>query len=393
MNSTRVNKPGLIAFFTRPLLRAASKELRASQRELNLLRNLLDALPVGLHTLSHDGIILDVNSTEAEMLGYKKSEMLGKSFLDFIPPEQREEAWGRFKQKLRGERVEKITHRICTRKDGGQIFVTSEDKLAQDEHGDTTGITTVLIDITEFKQMQSKVVQLETFSQIAEGIAHHFNNLLAVILMATDLLKTVIAADSPAQDKLRIITESCMKGRRFIDILNAYKYHPLPVIVAMFDPKNAIVAAVQFLNPALAERKINVFQQFTHTCGAKAVAGELTKAVSNLCNNALQALPSGGSIYLKTEDVIITEEKLTATGACLLPGKYILLTVEDNGEGIPEAIQPKIFDPFFSTDPSHLGLGLFQVRHIIESWGGEITFESQSGKGTKFKVYLPAVER
>lgn len=369
-------------------------------REIRLERS-FDLVPVGLHILSKEGIILRVNSTEAKMLGYPKRELVGRSFLDFIDPEQREEAWQRFQQKLRGIKVPKKVDRTYLRKDRRHIFVTSEDRLLKNERKEKR-VLTALIDITELRELQEQLSELERselLRSLAAGYSHEFNNLLQVISAAVRLisnrLKALGLSDPVADEMLPIIADSCRKGAELNRRILCYARKTTEQVPeAKFDLNEAVSEAATFFEKTLNNKGIAVGRSLEKGV-ITGNPGEIHSAVLNLLLNARDAiLPDRqGEIRIGVKGVTLQKGLRVEGGRVLRPGKYVKLSISDNGSGIPKEIRKKIFEPFFSTKypaADNSGLGLAVVLGIVTRHKGGITLESQEGKGTTFHLYFPA---
>jgi PAS domain S-box-containing protein len=368
----------------------------------------LDRVPVGIHILSPEGIIKGVNATEARLLGYKKSEMIGRSFLDFIPEPQRGEAWERFQQKLRGKKVEKVVDRTYLTKDGKNIFVTSEDQILRSKGRKAAGVITALIDITELMQLRDQIEKLRRMQDIlglAAGFSHEFNNILACIQGAAILLGGAVPLNSEqGAEMLGVIRTECQRG---VDLNRRIQFAARNGAVpnSIFRLDREVAEAVKIFEATLlGQRPIEVEKELQEI-EMLGNPGEIHSVILNLLLNARNAIGGPGKIRIRLQEVSLSEAVVAQAGIKLEKGEYIEIMVADNGRGIPGEIRDKIFDPFFSTgNPAeNSGLGLPVVWGVVNRHGGGILLESppalpagrhggeagEEGKGTAFRLLFP----
>ncbi|MDD5382652.1 MAG: ATP-binding protein [Candidatus Margulisbacteria bacterium] len=383
---------------TRVLAPLKTVKSKATLSAAELSKN-FDTVPVGLHILSSRGIILRVNATEAAMLGYPIKALVGRSFLDFIAPEQRDDAWQRFQQKLRGVKVEKKVDRTYLTKDGRRIFVTSEDRVLK---GKDRRILTALIDITELKALHEQLGELQRSREIGElaaGFSHEFNNLLSAILNATTVIaKMLSSADFTSPDSaalLDIIKDCCLRGAQLNQGLICFARNTA-------DPFSGHETSLG----SIVREAVTLFEITLNTTGVTVECAledgvvhgneaELNSAVLNLLINARDAIPRSrpGAVRVELKKVQLRKKMKAAQGNVLAPGEYLRLSVSDNGNGIPKEIRGKVFTPFFSTkDPvAHHGLGLSMIYGILIRHKGGITLETKEDVGTTFNLFIPSV--
>jgi signal transduction histidine kinase len=221
--------------------------------------------------------------------------------------------------------------------------------------------------------------RLELIGRLASGIAHDFNNLLTVVLTLADLVRNSLPPDHATQDDLRRITYAGEQAANLAHQLLAFskQRRPTPqrinvnrVAARALELLRATLPRAIHIEPALADADLFV----------QADEMQLQQALMNLCLNARDAMPHGGRLRVRTEDV---------PGDGQATAGWVHLSVEDNGEGIPEELQGRIFDAFFSTRERGTGLGLAMVRQIVEGFGGRVEVSSRPGEGARFDVWLP----
>ncbi len=232
--------------------------------------------------------------------------------------------------------------------------------------------------------------KMEAVGRLAGGIAHDFNNLLTGIIGYSSLLYERLAGDELAIQQVLEIKTAGERAASLTQQLLAFSRRQVlqPRVLIL----NAIVADFDRMLRRLVGERIKV----TLDCEpdlwqVRADPGEIGRALMNLCLNARDAMPEGGTLTIQTANVTLTEAD--ARSQELSPGRYVLMAVHDTGVGIDAEVRAHIFEPFFTTKETGkgTGLGLATVLGIVEQSGGAIRCESQPGEGTAFKVFLPAV--
>lgn len=276
-------------------------------------------------------------------------------------------------------------------KDSRQLIVDVRWTLVRDEHRQPKSILSINTDITERKALEEKFLRaqrMESIGVLAGGIAHDLNNVLAPILVCIELLKD--SADARSIELLNTLETSVERGaglvRQVLSFARGVEGKRLTVDLAH------LVREVHRIIKETFPKSIAV--HVSDTPGVWAVSGdptELHQVLLNLCVNARDAMPKGGKLTISLENVTLDETFASATSGAK-PGRYVLLIVSDNGEGIPAAIRERIFEPFFTTKEvgKGTGLGLSTTLGLVQSHGGFINVYSEEGKGTRFKVFLPA---
>jgi two-component system, cell cycle sensor histidine kinase and response regulator CckA len=281
-------------------------------------------------------------------------------------------------------------------KDGRELLVESRWTLVRNESGQPKSFLVVNTDITEKKQLEQQAFRtqrLESLGTLASGIAHDLNNILTPILATAQLLPlTLPSLDKQNQNLLKILNDSASRGASLVQQI---------LFFARGAEGNRITLQVAHL---LKEIRELVSQTFPKSVDVQvyipeglwmitADATQLHQVLMNLCINARDAMPNGGVLTLFTENLRIDEQyaqmELEAKA-----GPYLVMTISDTGTGISQKIVNRIFDPFFTTKElgKGTGLGLSTVIGIVKSHGGFVKVSSELGKGTQFKVFLPAVE-
>ncbi len=266
----------------------------------------------------------------------------------------------------------------------------SRRKLLRDVTGRPKATLTINTDLTEKKQFEAQYLRtqrLESIGTLASGVAHDLNNALAPILMGTELLR----AQYPQETKMIDIMGTC--AQRGADMVRQ--------LLTFAKGAGGGRILLQPLRPLKEMEKLikgafpgNILLQTSYAKNLQTILGDTTQlhqVLLNLCVNARDAMPNGGTLTLEAENV-----ELDAAGAVAVPnakpGHYVVWRVKDSGTGIPPEILTRIFEPFFTTKGPEkgTGLGLSSVFVIVKSHGGAVQVYSTPGEGTSFSVYLPA---
>lgn len=249
------------------------------------------------------------------------------------------------------------------------------------------GAVLVFRDISESRAVErelQKVHNLESLGLLAGGIAHDFNNILTGILANTSLARSM-AKDLPDVDEVLGDSETaCRRARDLTRQLLTFSRGGTPV------KKTASATALIKEAASLALRGSNATCEIVptdHLWPVKVDEGQMNQVLNNLLINADQAMPQGGTITIKSENVAVAD----GSSGPLKPGDYVKVTIQDCGAGIPPENLPKVFDPYFTTKQDGSGLGLATSYSIIKKHEGYITVESKQAEGSTFVVYLPAV--
>jgi len=278
-------------------------------------------------------------------------------------------------------------------RDGRELVVQSSWTLVRDEAGMPRSILVVNTDVTEMRKLEAKFLRsqrMESIGTLAGGIAHDLNNVLSPILMAVGLLRKQVA-DARGRRILETLDTSAQRGadmiRQILTFARGAEGERAPL------QPGHLIREMQKIAEETFPKSITVRADLTD--GLWVVSGQATplqQVLLNLCVNARDAMPQGGSLSLSAENVSL-DERAARSNPKARPGPYVLIKVADTGSGISPDVMDRIFDPFFSTKGlGHgTGLGLSTTLSIVESHGGFIDVYTEVGRGTAFNVYLPAL--
>jgi PAS domain S-box-containing protein len=365
---------------------ARKKTEEQLREQANLLDNATEAII--LHDLEER--VTFWNKGAERMYGWTFEEVKGKRLVDILyqeTPSHYEEAKEIIKSQggWRGEATQ-IT------KDGREIIVESRWTLIRDEQKKPKSVFAVNTDITERKHLEAVVLRaqrLESIGALASGIAHDLNNVLSPILMALHTLQQRFT-DESSQRWLSLMHKSAERGKDLIERVLAFARGAEGERAPLQTP-NLIRDLARILKETLPkdiELSVQVPKDLWSVIGDTT---QIHQVLMNLCINARDAMPHGGRLTIKARNRYLgEEEKRLVTNPH--QKQYVRITVADAGTGIPPEIIDRIFDPFFTTKEKGKGsgLGLSTVLAIVRGHGGFVNLTSKVGKGTEFKIYLPA---
>lgn len=280
------------------------------------------------------------------------------------------------------------------RPDGSVRWVRDQAYPVKDHHGEVVRVVGVAEDVTDGKRLEEQFLRaqrLEAIGTLASGVAHDLNNILAPMLMIAPMLRPRLS-EAGDLDMLTIVERSAQRGadvvRQLLTFSRGIAGERGPIQVRHLVKEMVAIMRETF------PREIGITQDVPPDLPLLVGdATQLHQVLMNLCVNARDAMPRGGRLSLNVSTATFGEAQLRGyVGA--KPGRYVVLTMEDTGEGIDPEILPRIFEPFFSTKEvgSGTGLGLSTVLGIVNSHEGFITVESEPGTGTMFHVHLPAAD-
>jgi len=271
---------------------------------------------------------------------------------------------------------------------------SGEDRMAELFATPTAGGHAILylLDVSEQKALETKFSQaqkMQAVGQLAGGVAHDFNNLLTVIIGNCEFLLMRHQAGDPSFKEINEVHQNALRAAALVSQLLAFsrKQTMQPKVLAL----NEVIGELAHSLRRLVGEAVNLtVEREPDLWAVHADEAQVQNAVINLVVNARDAMPSGGSVTIKTANQTVGTASALGT-AIMPPGEYVCIEVADTGTGMSKEIQSKIFDPFFTTKPvgQGTGLGLATVYGIVKQSGGFITVDSEVGKGTSFKIYLP----
>ena len=360
-----------------------AEELEASEmRYQDLFENAHDLIQI----VRPDGRLLYVNRSWRETFGYSPEEVeQGLSIFDLIAGDCQGHCQEVFGQVISSEQVHSIQTTFIT-KTGKPVIIEGNAKCKYDSDGPVY-TQCIFHDVTEKRKMEEELIKaqkLESIGVFAGGIAHDFNNLLTAILGNISMAKTSLTKDHPAWIRLDRTERASQRAQGLTQQLLTFSKGGAPIRKTT-SLNELLEDSVGF---TLRGSSIRVYYELAPDLWpAKVDQGQLSQVAQNLALNASDAMTDGGVFTVKSENMNLEKGKNPST---LKPGRYVLLTFQDNGDGIPSEYLPKVFDPYFSGKKTGSGLGLAISYSVISQHDGLITVDSTVGQGATFHIYLPA---
>lgn len=282
---------------------------------------------------------------------------------------------------------------VTLRRSNGEEVITSQVILAHhDADGKLEYLSTIIRDLTDRKRLESRLFQsrkMETIGRLAGGVAHEFNSLLMAIAGQSELLQTGLPAGSPLAKNATKIDEATTRAAVLTRKLLAYgrkqtmnpRRHDVNQIIGNMEPTLRLI-----MGEGVSIRRV----LDPHLHATRVDADQLEQVLVNLATNAADAMTGGGTFTLETANVAQSNDA-SAIDPQLPPGDFVMIAITDDGVGMPPAVKSRLFEPFFTTKDvvPGTGLGLSACYGIIKQSGGHILVESEPGRGTTFRIYLP----
>ncbi len=373
-------------------------EQRQAERALGetevRLRRVFDFAPVGISLVSENRRFLAVNAALCRMFGYTEEELLGMSFLDITHPEDLKPSLA-IEQNDRRRSGDPITlEKRYFRKGGEVIWARLTVRAIHDEGGRFLHWLSMTEDITERKLLEEQLrlsQKLEAVGRLAGTVAHDFNNMLAAIKGYTDLVMKGRESDERLVADLGEVRQVLFKASDLTRQLLAIG-RPQPLAPRRLDLGRLLDGASGMVRRLLGDQVKLVIASDPGLHAVEADPAQLEQVVMNLALNARDAMPSGGDLRIELRNVDL-DEAYVARHLGVRPGPHVLLSVSDTGVGMDAETQAHLFEPFFTTKQNGTGLGLSAVYGVVRQIGGHLAVESVPGRGTTFRIYLPASAR
>jgi two-component system cell cycle sensor histidine kinase/response regulator CckA len=400
-------------------LEMQNDELRRTQGELELARDryqdLYDFAPVGYVTVSETGLILEANLTAATLLGVGRGHLVGRPLTRSIAREDQDVYYHHRKRLFETQEPQACEMRMV-RGDGSQFWARIEATAARDSDGQAVCRAT-MSDITdrkraeralweanerleemllELKETQERMMHQERLAavgQLAAGIAHDFRNLLTTIILYTNMALGRPALPPELTQDLETVIDEAQKAadlvQQILDFSSRAMIERRPLNLASLTD-----GVLDVLRRTIPEN-VRLSLEGTGTYVVKADPKRIEQVLMNLATNARDAMPGSGELRFELSRVKgAVEDTLSLGGAGTAEREWVCLAISDTGTGMTEEVQAHLFEPFFTTKgvDKGTGLGLAQVYGIVRQHEGHIGVETELGRGTTFRVYLPAYE-
>jgi two-component system, cell cycle sensor histidine kinase and response regulator CckA len=361
----------------------------------NRMRSILEAIPDQVCIIDDTGKIVDYHSTGEIELLTSEEKIIGANIMDVIGAKQAERAMKIVGKIFKTGGVQSFEYNVkfsdgSTRYRDVRIAKYSEKSVIVVVR-DITERTNAVNEQIYLKEKLFEMQKTESIVRVAGGIAHEFNNILMGIMGYADLLKLSININSaPEKEAVEVILKEAGRAASLTKQMLSYarggKYFPVPMNINDVLRKAARMAEKNFDN------NIDISFGFENDIlSITADINQMELVITNLLQNAVDFMPSGGEILIETKNVML-DDQCNNKPLVLKGGQYIKFSISDNGRGIPESFHGKIFDPFYTTKKvgEGTGLGLASVQGIIDYHKGMIEVSSFSGSGSTFTVYMPA---
>ena len=351
---------------------------------------LLDVTQDAIYVRDFSDRILYWNDGAQRLYGWTMMEARGKTATELLASGSTAE-WAKALDSVRstGQWEGELSQK---RRDGRELIIQSRWTVVNERNGAPRAILVVNTDITEKKKLESQLLRaqrLESIGTLASGLAHDLNNVLAPILMTVSFLKEGVQ-DETLNGMIQTLETCARRGAHIVKQVLTFA-RGVEGVRVLLQPRHLIEEMDRIARETFP-RSLHIQTQICKLPWL--VTGDATQiqqVLMNLWVNARDAMPQGGTLTARVENVMVTEEEVRLHPKAKL-GPYMVISVIDTGTGIAPELMDKIFDPFFTTKPvgQGTGLGLPTVLGIVESHGGFLHVDSEVGKGTMFKVYLPA---
>jgi PAS domain S-box-containing protein len=380
-------------------LRRANEELhRKSAEQLGEYRTrlaaIVDSSEDAILSKDLDGTVTTWNKGAERLYGYTPEEILGKNISLLAPTDRLDELQQILQRIANGELVD---HHESVRitKDGRRLDVSLSVSPLRGANGDIVGASTIARDMTAQKRSESHLRQsqkMEAVGRLAGGVAHDFNNILAIINACAEFLRDRIDPTAEPSRYVENIKNATARGASLTRQLLAFS-RSSAIRPQLLDLNEKLKDVSKLLRPLMGEDIEILVISKSPTAVVDADPGQLDQIVVNLAVNARDAMPRGGKFILETRTERF-DEAFAGQYQNMAPGKYVVLIASDTGSGMDAATLAQIFEPFFTTKElgKGTGLGLATVYGIVKQSAGHILVYSELGHGTTFKIYLPCAE-
>jgi PAS domain S-box-containing protein len=379
---------GTIQDITDPIRAQAALRLKEAQ-----FNSLISTVPDHIYFKDRKSRFVRINDLMARDFGLPDAAAaVGKTDFDIFSGEHARQAFADEQNIMEtGEPMISFEEKE-TWPDGRFTWVSTTKVALRDEQGRITGLVGISRNVTSQKLLEEQLrraQRLEAIGSLASGVAHDMNNILAPMLMAAGMLKEKLPS---ARDReiLALVESGALRGASIIRQLLTFS-SGIEGARANVQMRH-LLKEMESLMRETFPRSIKIAQNIPNGLWTVlADATQMHQVIMNLCVNARDAMPEGGSLTVSAENIQLDDAHAQAH-ALAKPGPYVMVTVADTGTGIAPEIIQRVFDPFFTTKGigKGTGLGLSTVSGIVKSHGGFITVDSEPGRGTAFKVYLPA---
>ncbi len=364
-------------------LREIKKHLMELQKVQENFKLLIENAPFGV-LISRNGEFIYANETANKILASEGETVSGKKISDFAAESEKDFLLSTL-EKVENKKIKTagIESKLINRE--GSLFEAIISCVKIEWEGKDCALT-FFYDITEKKREEMEILnaqKTESLQIMAGGISHDFNNMLSGIIGNLSILEKKIS-DPATKEIVSEIFLAAESAQNLTRQLLAFSKEIKPIKKLVNSAKMIREAAVFSTRGSSCEIIFSISPDLKNIIADE---NQITQAINNIMINAVQAMPDGGRIFVKAQNIKVEED-----GVSLQAGDYILVSISDEGIGIPKEYIGKIFQPYFTTKPKGHGLGLPMVYAAIKNHQGRIDVSSQTGKGTTFNIYLPSTD-
>ena len=368
-----------------------ARERKAAEERIRKQAALLDKARDAIIAYDMDGRVVYWNKSAERLTGWSAEEMMGEHARERIYNDEQRKKLESCRAALEKEGEWKGELQQKTR-DGDELVVESRWTLVRNSDGTPESVLVINTDITERKQLEQQFLRsqrMESIGRLVSGIAHDLGNLLVPISLGVKVLQQRFGDDEKANRTLSMIQNSAERGSDMVDQVLAFARGVEGERVAL--QPDAVIREVRKITtetfPDRVEIDVDVEGDLQPVVGD---ATQIQQVLMNLCVNARDAMPDGGTLTLRAENVDLSESE-ARRNIDAEPGSYVVITVADTGTGMPDEVLDKVFEPFYTTKPEGegTGLGLSTAYSIIKSHDGFIDVTSEEGEGTTFRLFIP----
>jgi PAS domain S-box-containing protein len=373
------------------------EERRAAQQELSQARQFLSLVIENIPGMvfAKDAAELRfilMNRGGEQLLGFDRSELIGKTDYDFLPREQADAYVARDRAVLAAGALEITPEEAVTNRAGMIRHLRTKKMPVFGDDGQPEFLLCLSEDITERRNLERQLQQarkLEAIGRLTGGIAHDFNNLLGIVTGNLDLLLDRLEGDPDAMELARDALDGALRGAELTKRMLAFgRQQPLqPTVI---DLNEIVLGMTNLLRRALREDIVITTAPADGLWPALCDKSQVENAILNLAINARDAMPGGGRLLLETANIRLDED-YASRNTEVAPGDYVMLAVTDSGTGMPPDVIERAFEPFFTTKPAGEGngLGLSMIYGFVKQSEGHIKIYSEVGHGTTIRLYVP----
>jgi len=357
-------------------------------------RQLVEALPEGIFETDTDGNVTFVNHAAFEFFGYSRDDVeRGLNVFQMINSGDQDRAIRNLQKLLNGQAM--VRAEYSGRRKNGTTFpiFTRSSPIHSGER--IIGVRGIVVDVSERKRLEAELhhaKKMQAVGTLAGGIAHEFNNILAIVLGNAELAEDNIPESNPARDNVEQIKTASLRAKKVVkQLLTFSRKHDEQKQIVNLVP--AVKEGIKFLRSSVP---VNIeFKEYISTdCDlVEADPTQIHQIILNLGTNAVHAMEEHGGILEFSLKNVTLDGTSPTKGSGLAFGNYVMLQVSDTGCGIPERDIARIYDPYFTTKAvgKGTGMGLAVVHGIVEDYAASIHVESELGRGTTFRIFFPAI--